>query len=131
MLLQVDGTLECLVAVLALEHLGIVHVLLVLTQSLLAVELLVAHVAVVSLMLPLMPQHVLVETVPVLHLLAAYRTGDTWRWCLHVIDLVRQEGVFRFEGLCADLAHVRITGSLVHCPDVHVQGALLCVTAME
>lgn len=69
MLLQVNRPLEGLVAVLALELLGSMHVLLVLVHPLLAVKHLLADVALVAVVLPFVTQQVLVESVAILHLL--------------------------------------------------------------
>lgn len=73
------------------------------------------------------PQQVLVQGVPVLHLLAAYVARHARWWRLHMTDFVRLESLARLECPGTDLAHVT-RRLLVHRLDVCVQGWLMVET---
>lgn len=104
--LQTDRTLEHLVAVLALELSRGVNILSVLVQTLFAVEFPIAYFASVQIVFVFVSQQVLVQGVPVFHLLAAYVASHARRRCFHVADFVRLESLARLERPGANLAHV-------------------------
>lgn len=93
MFFQRDGTLKRLVTHSTLEQLTFcgVDILPVGRHSLLRGELSITHVTVVSFIGPLMPQHMVLETVLVLILASTDLALQPFRWGLQMLNLMYEK----------------------------------------